>query len=223
MDEPQLDERLHAQALQGLRRINRFSGTGSALWRAVKNVAERTGDRPLLVLDVGCGGGDVAVTLARRAGSEAIDIQIDGCDISEFTIDYARRYSVSNDVANVRFFQHDILAEPLPNEYDVVMCSLFLHHFDEDQAVCVLGRLKAAARQMVLVQDLRRSSFGYMLAWLGCRLLSRSPVVHMDGPLSVRGAFTEDEVTVLAENAGLSNPEIKRCWPERFLLSSSAL
>ena len=221
MDEPHLDEHLHAQALQGLRRINRLSGTGSVLWQAVKEVAERNRDRPLRLLDVGCGGGDLAVALARRAGSEAIGIQIDGCDISEFTIDYARRYSDSREVSNVRFFQHDVLAEPFPDEYDVVMCSLFLHHFDEDDAVRVLGRFKAAARQLVLVQDLQRSSLGYMLAWLGCRLLSRSPVVHIDGPLSVAGAFTEDEVTELAKRAGLPDPEVKPCWPERFLMRAS--
>jgi 2-polyprenyl-3-methyl-5-hydroxy-6-metoxy-1,4-benzoquinol methylase len=220
MDEPQLDAHLHAQALAGLRRINWFSGTAPVLWSAIAAVAAHNHGRPFRVLDVGCGGGDVGVALARRGASGVPGIRIEGCDISDFTIGYARRYADSKGVANVRFFQHDILADPLPDEYDVVMCSLFLHHFDEDDAVRVLGRFRSAARQLVLIHDLRRTSLGYMLAWLGCRLLSRSPVVHVDGPLSVAGAFREDEVVELAKRAGLMDPEIKTCWPERLLMSA---
>ena len=53
----------------------------------------------------------------------------------------------------------------------------------------------------------------------GSRLLTRSPIVHVDGPLSVRAAFTVAEARQLAERAGLSGATIRRHWPQRFLLS----
>ena len=75
------------------------------------------------------------------------------------------------------------------------------------------------ARHLVLIDDLRRSWIGYGLAVLGCQLLSRSPIVHVDGPLSVRAAFTETEIHCLADACGLPSPKINRHWPHRFLLS----
>ena len=60
---------------------------------------------------------------------------------------------------------------------------------------------------------------GYALAWLVTRLLSRSPIVHTDGPLSVAGAFTMAEARALAERAGLSGAQVGWRWPWRFLLS----
>jgi 2-polyprenyl-3-methyl-5-hydroxy-6-metoxy-1,4-benzoquinol methylase len=221
MDEPGLDADLHAEALAGLRRINLASQSDLLFWPSVARLCELPRRGPVRVLDVGCGGGDVAFGLARRAVKAGFDIQIDGCDNSDFAIDYAKSYGAHEQVQNVRFFRHDILAGPIPDEYDVVMCSLFLHHFDEDDAVQILGRMNDAARHLVLVQDLRRSWLGYWMAWLGCRFLSRSPVVHADGPLSVQGAFREDEVLALAVQAKWPTPTIKKCWPERFLMTAS--
>ncbi|MCA9021331.1 MAG: hypothetical protein KDA74_14375, partial [Planctomycetaceae bacterium] len=59
------------------------------------------------------------------------------------------------------------------------------------------------------------------LAWTACRLLTRSPVVHTDGPLSVAGAFTVNEIKELAGQAGLDGFQITRHWPQRWLLKWS--
>ena len=60
---------------------------------------------------------------------------------------------------------------------------------------------------------------GYGLAWIGCRLLSRSPMVHVDGPLSVQNAFTVDEARSLANKSGLQSARIVKHWPQRFLMT----
>ena len=81
------------------------------------------------------------------------------------------------------------------------------------------GGWPSAARRLVLVNDLRRTRFGFALAHLACRLLTRSPIVHHDGPLSVRAAFTSEEALELALEAGLAGAMISHHWPQRFLLS----
>ncbi len=98
---------------------------------------------------------------------------------------------------------------------DVVYCTLFAHHLDDGDVVKLLRVMVARARQLVVVDDLIRSRLGYALAWSGTRLLSRSWVVHTDGPLSVRAAFTPAELRRLAEQAGLSTARLVRFWPER--------
>ena len=109
-------------------------------------------------------------------------------------------------------------ASLLKRQFDVVMCTLFLHHLSREEAAECLKKMFRAASEMVLVDDLRRTWLGYGLAQLGCQLLSRSPIVHVDGPLSVRAAFTESEIQVLSREAGLPAPKIVRHWPQRFLL-----
>jgi hypothetical protein len=75
------------------------------------------------------------------------------------------------------------------------------------------------ATRLVLVNDLVRGPAAYALAWLGTRLLTRSPVVHLDGPRSVAAAFTLREARELAERAGLHGARIDRRWPCRYLLA----
>jgi hypothetical protein len=119
----------------------------------------------------------------------------------------------------VRFFIHDAVNGPLPTGYDALTCSLFLHHLDEGEAVDLLRRMAAAAGRLVLVNDLARGAAGWLLAQAAARLLTRSDVVHTDGPRSVAAAFTPAEARTLAERAGLSGATVRRRWPFRWLLT----
>jgi hypothetical protein len=100
-----------------------------------------------------------------------------------------------------------------------VYCTLFAHHLDEIDVIRLLEGMALRSRKLVLVDDLIRSRLGFALAWIGTRLLSRSWVVHTDGPLSVRGALRPDEMMTIAKQAGLEDAQINRSWPERYLLS----
>jgi hypothetical protein len=119
----------------------------------------------------------------------------------------------------VTFATLDVAHEPLPEGFDVVLCSLFLHHLDDDGAVALLRRMRGAARRLVVVSDLRRTALGHLYALVGCRLLSRSPVFHVDGPRSVEAAFTSGEARDLAARAGLAGARVVQRWPQRFLLT----
>ena len=119
---------------------------------------------------------------------------------------HARQQAEQSGLA-VRFFTLDVLREPIPPGFDVVTCSLFLHHLDEADASGFLRKAADATGRLLLVNDLVRGPVGYLLAWWGCRFLSRSPIVRHDGPVSVAGAFTPGEVRKLAANAGLDGRE----------------
>ncbi|MGC8641736.1 MAG: methyltransferase domain-containing protein [Isosphaeraceae bacterium] len=223
MDQPNLDRDEHVRALVGLHRINVLSRTASILWPEIARLAgarTRTG-KPLRILDVATGGGDTPLALARRAQRVGLPVEIDGCDISAQAIDYARSKAETTGTP-VRFFQHNALDERLPAGYDVICCSLFLHHLAEDEAIGLLKQMASAAGSLVLVDDLIRSRQGYLLAVIACHVLSRSRIVRNDGPVSVAAAYTPDEALALAERAGLSGAVLKRHWPRRFLVSWSA-
>jgi 2-polyprenyl-3-methyl-5-hydroxy-6-metoxy-1,4-benzoquinol methylase len=218
MDELGLDPAEHVRALAGLRRINTWSLTTKYLWSAISHIASERAIRTIHILDVACGGGDLSVQLASRARRAGLDIVMHGCDMSPTAIEHAAALAARRGFENCHYYQCNVLEQPLPQEYDIVTSTLFLHHLAESDAIKLLSTLSHAARHAVLVDDLVRSRFGYFLAQVGCRLLSRSPIVHYDGPVSVLGAYTVDEAKSLAAEAGLAGASFTRHWPERYLM-----
>jgi 2-polyprenyl-3-methyl-5-hydroxy-6-metoxy-1,4-benzoquinol methylase len=216
MDRTELDAPRHRGALRGLSRLNSWSRAAVTIWQPVAQLA-RECQRPLRVLDVATGGGDILLGLSQRARRADLAFDFAGCDISPRALEFAREQADRHKI-NISFITLDVLRDPLPRDYDVVMSSLFLHHLTDEQAVSLLRRMADACREMVVISDLRRSRRGLWLAYAASRFLTRSPVVHADGPQSVLNAFTSSEVRRLADQAGLARAQIKDCWPQRFLL-----
>jgi len=227
MDDPLLDATEHRRALGGLRRVNWFSGTGSRLAKELIQIATERQKSSLSILDIGCGGGDVACQVAKRTAGK-IDASVFGWDLSPTAIQIAREQQARQllrvnpneraSLEKVRFDVTNALQEHEEHQFDVIYCCLFLHHFTEQQAIELLSQMRKLARCSVIVDDLRRTRRGWWIAKLGCHLLSRSPVVHFDGPQSVRAAFSEAEAVQLAGQAGLQRATVRLHWPERFLL-----
>jgi 2-polyprenyl-3-methyl-5-hydroxy-6-metoxy-1,4-benzoquinol methylase len=221
MDQPDLCPRAHTHALTGLARINLLSGAAGTLFRPLAELHRRLAAPRLRVLDVATGGGDVPLRLWRMADRAGLDWRISGCDRSPVAVEHARAAALQGG-ATVHFFTHDALAAPLPGAYDAVLCSLFLHHLDENKGDLLLrslARPEGGPPRLVLVSDLNRTRMGLWLAWLATRVLTRSPVVHTDGPRSVEAAFTPMEALSLAARAGLTGATVRRVWPFRWLLS----
>lgn len=217
MDDPALDPREHLAALRALGTINALSWTAASLTRAVIDMAAAAprAARPLRVVDVACGGGDVTVALARRLGPS---YHVIGVDLSPRAVARAAEHATRRGVANVSFAVGDAAATGCP-DCDVAVSSLFLHHLDDDAAVATLRRLAAAATLGGVVSDLVRSRRGLMLAHLTTRLLTRSRVARVDGPLSVRAARTIPEYRLLMERAGLPAARIAAAWPQRVRIT----
>lgn len=223
MDDPALDKKIHEQALAGLRRVNSLSRTAAVFENAIVNsgVLEGSRSEPIRILDIACGGGDLVIQLAKRLRKHSPQVEVEGCDISSTAIDFAKQQANDAGCRNARFFKHDVLKDELPpHSYHITMCSLFMHHLDEPEALRLLTFMNGTASELAMVDDLKRTRFGYWLAWVGCRLLSRCHVVHVDGPRSVEGAFTVDEAMKLAAQADWNETTISSHWPERFLMTS---
>ena len=228
MDDPALPAAEHMHALDALARINMLSLTASQVMGAINRMMPRSQSaptesrhncRPLQVIDVACGGGDVTVALARRLGRRLPAVHVTGLDISPRAVARAERHSRRKPGGTpVSFAVHDILAKECP-PCDVATVSLFLHHLDDDDAVRVLVSLARAARIGIVASDLLRNATGLTLAVVGTAVLSRSRVARVDGPLSVRAARTPAEYRMLLDRAGLREATIHRAWPQRAILA----
>jgi 2-polyprenyl-3-methyl-5-hydroxy-6-metoxy-1,4-benzoquinol methylase len=221
MDDPALPESDHLAALDALATLNAVSLTGHQVAAAVERIAGgMPGDRPLRIVDVACGGGDITVALAdrlaRRRGRRG-GVEVLGVDVSERAVARARDRASRREFRTVDFAVRDVVAEGCP-PCDVAVSSLFLHHLDDRDATAVLRSMAAAAALGGVVSDLVRSRTGLVLAILGTRLLARSRVARVDGPLSVRAARTPTEYRLLADRAGLPQALVRKTWPERVLM-----
>ena len=87
----------------------------------------------------------------------------------------------------------------------MVLCSLALHHFSNDDAVRVLQKFANSRAARILVADLRRAR------WLSCAVyfvtatIYRDEMTKTDARLSAARAFSFLEMRKLAERAGWKN------------------
>ena len=201
MDRPQPVSDELARDLQNLCQLNRFFGSHSLVRHFLHRwIAPGSSMR---MADLATGGGDIprlAVEYARSIGAR---VSVDAVDQNPATLEIAKGWSA--DYPEINFINANIL-EWQPNEpYDLVLCSLALHHFTEEDAVRLLRRCRELTRRFVLVSDLRR---GY-LATIGVFLLTaaifRDPMTRVDGRLSAARAFSFTEFGSLAQQAGWRN------------------
>jgi 2-polyprenyl-3-methyl-5-hydroxy-6-metoxy-1,4-benzoquinol methylase len=216
MDQPGLDTTKHRSALAGLRRLNVASGVCRQLCNELVRYSRSRGVTKLKVLDIASGGGDVGLGLWRHARKRGLNLQILGLDWNAAACEFANEQCREASGAVV-FNQLDVITNTLPNGFDVVTCSLFLHHLTSDQASHLLRKM-ADSGPLLLASDLRRCAGGYFMAQLACHCLTRSPVVRYDGPQSVANAFTLSEMRELCDDAGLIGATVRKVWPCRMLL-----
>lgn len=217
IDDPALDKEKLFGALHGLTRINFLSASAGSVWKPMARLARDLKLNRLRILDVATGGGDIPLALWRKGQAAGLQLEILGVDISERALEFAAGKCATCG-SDVRFEQRDILQNGLPEGFDVIVSSLFLHHLSDSDAGQLLTAAASATRHLVLINDLRRGRYGLTLAYFAGHVLSSSPVVRVDAVRSVRAAFTMQEVREMAEVAGMQGAKVQRRWPARFLL-----
>jgi 2-polyprenyl-3-methyl-5-hydroxy-6-metoxy-1,4-benzoquinol methylase len=198
MDRPQPVSAELENDLANLRQLNRFFGSYALVSKFLRRWI-KIGDH-LRMVDLATGSGDIPrliVDHARRIGAQ---VSIDAIDGQAATLEIARRLSAT--YPEINFHSGDIRTWESGERYDIVLCSLVLHHFSEDDAVIVLRHARELSRARVLLADLRRGFLASAGVWLLTATLFRDPMTKFDGRMSAARAFSFSELRALAERAG---------------------
>lgn len=197
-----------AASLADIRFVNTWLGGHRTFATALRPfLAEaRQRGRPLTLLDVGCGSADLPSHLqAREPGL----VRAFGLDLKPGHLRQAP--------ASIHRVAGDVFAPPFPERsFDVVACSLFLHHLDGEEVPRVLSALWRLARRALVVNDLRRAQVPHAFARLVFPRLFRSPVSVHDGLVSIRRSFTPGELREAFAAAGLPTVTVTRVFPYRL-------
>jgi ubiquinone/menaquinone biosynthesis C-methylase UbiE len=208
-----LDEAAHdpeelAANFRDIRRVNQLLGGTSTILRHLPPLLDAVPeDRPATVLDLATGCGDIPIAISRWAKRSGVRVNILASDVSDDILALACQEIGDN--ADISLARHDAREVPLPDkQFDIVLCSLSLHHLSPDDAVQVLREMDRLARVGFILNDLRRSRAGYAAAWIAARLTTRNRLTRNDAPLSVRRAYTPDELQHLLHRAGINHATI---------------
>jgi ubiquinone/menaquinone biosynthesis C-methylase UbiE len=195
--------------LLDLRRINRLTGGTSLSVRAIRSILGppdglRAGNGAVQVLDVGTGAADIPLALAGARGPWS-SIHVTAVDSRREILEAAQAVTPAlRSAPAVELALADGRALPFADRsFDVAHASLVLHHLEPPDALTFLRELGRVARRGVVVNDLARGWWAWFAAWLILHAVSRNRFTRHDGPLSVRRAYTPDEMRALIESAGL--------------------
>jgi len=206
MDRPQPVSSELEKDLRNLRQLNRFFGSHRLILHFLR-LWIKPGD-DVRIVDLATGSGDIPRLIVDRTRKIGAKVEIAALDQQSATIEIARKLSA--DYPEISFVEANILEWQPAGHYDVVLCSLALHHFSDEDAVRLLRRCRELSRKFVLVSDLRRGWVASLGVYLLTALIFREPMTRYDGRLSAARAFSFAEVDDLAGRAGWQNFQHKK-------------
>jgi len=213
IDGPPVPFKEMACCMMDISRVNALFGGRLVTMIHVKRLLEALpADRPVTVLDVGTGAGDIPRELVRWARREGRRIRVFALDRDAATLRIAAQ--VVRDYPEISFLRGDALSLPVrPEAVDLTISAMTLHHLEPDAGVRYLAEMDRAARVGFVVNDLVRGRLAHWVVWLITRFITRSAISRHDGPLSVRRSYTPREVSGLCEQAGLKGVDVVHHWP----------
>ena len=199
MDRPQPVTEELVSDLHNLRQLNRHFGSYALIEHFLRRWILPGAE--MRVLDLATGSGDIPRLVVEHARKVSASVSIVAIDQQSSTLEIARGLSAS--YPEIDFLQGDVLSfgEGGP-AFDMVLCSLALHHFQEEEAVRLLRRCRSLSNRFVLVSDLRRGLLATVGVYLLTALVFREPMTRTDARLSAERAFSFREFRSLAERAG---------------------
>lgn len=206
------------QTLRELETINKWLGGNGVTINGLKRLLkDHALSEKLVLADLGCGGGDILILVAKWARKNKISVELRGYDANPNIISYAKENCKA--FPEISFYTEDIFSETFKaNPFDVVLCTLFTHHFTDEQLTGIFDQFKEQAKIGVIINDLHRHWLAYYSIKLLTQLFSKSPMVKYDAPLSVRRAFRRVDLEKIMKAAEIKTFSLKWMWAFRWQL-----
>lgn len=203
-------------ALDKIAAINQWLGGNQVTLEGIENLlASCSRENVISIVDIGCGNGDMCRAIAEFGKQRGYSFRILGIDANTYTINHAKALSaayptITYAVTNV--FEADFAAL----EYDIALCTLTLHHFNNDEILRLMSLLTSKAKLGLVINDLHRSALAYRLFQLICFVFRLNKLSKEDGLISILRGFKKQELVSFSNQLKLKAYQINWRWAFRY-------
>ncbi|NJN50153.1 MAG: methyltransferase domain-containing protein [Polaribacter sp.] len=215
MDDFTIGGDLLRDTLDKLENINRWLGGNKVTLSGLKHILKNhPKDKLISIVDIGCGHGDILRDVAKFGRKHHFKFQLVGIDANKNAIDYAQE--LSKDFPEISFKAEDIFSNDFKNrQFDVVLATLFLHHFKEKELTLFLQNTLKQTSIGIVVNDLHRHKLAYYL-FMMLSLFIKNKMIIEDGLTSVLRGFKQNELQKITQKIK-AKAKISWKWAFRFL------
>jgi len=214
MDDFTMSGELLANTLDQLANINKWLGGNSITLNGLKKLLKNELKNKLItIIDLGCGNGDMLRKVADYGKKQGYNFKLIGIDANEYTVNYANK--LSQDYKEISYLQQDVFSDQFKNlDYDIVLSTLFLHHFTEEEIVTLLSLVLKKSTIGIIVNDLHRHAMAYYLFELLC-LTIKNQMIKKDGLISILRGFKRVDLERISKKLNVDIC-IKWKWAFRY-------
>ena len=193
MDDLDMSGKTLINSLDQLANINKWLGGNKTTIDSLKTILKTNPkDKMISIVDLGCGNGDMLRKVAHFGRKNGYKFDLLGIDANQATIDYAIQLSAN--FPEITYKKEDVLSKEFATHtYDIAMCTLFLHHFEDPIALNFIQTLLKNAKIGVVINDLHRHWLAYYLFKLLTSVFGNE-MTREDGLTSILKAFKRQDL-----------------------------
>ena len=214
MDDFAMEGEILRDALDKIAKINQLLGGNKLTLQGVQDLLPATPNE-IVIVDVGCGNGDMLRTLAEFGLKNNLKFKLIGIDANNFTVSHAKQ--LSEKYPNISYLCQDIFSKEFVDvKYDIILCTLTLHHFKDDEIVYLLNTFYTTATIGIVINDLQRSAIAYRLFQGLCFVFQLNAMSREDGLVSILRGFKKEELVAFSKKLNFSKYKIHWRWAFRY-------
>lgn len=214
MDDFSLKGDILDNTLETLASINKWLGGNQVTLSGLQIMLnQQPKDKVITIVDLGCGGGDMLRLIAEYGRTQGYTFNLIGIDANQYTVEHAKKRSEG--YKEITFFTQDVFSKEFNMlSYDLVIATLFLHHFNDEDILKLVNTLVKKASIGVLINDLHRHKLAYYLFTL-ITLPIKNKMIKEDGLVSILRGFKREELLRISKKLNIKS-SIKWRWAFRF-------
>jgi len=216
MDDPNVAIDTLRLVFNDINKSNRLLGGNRITINNVCKLIKEYPRKQYTIVDIGCGDGEMLRELASYFRNSEIEIVLIGLDLNENALAIAGELSV--DFPEITFLRQDILAlKPLNFKCDILLCTLTMHHFSNEQIPIFLSQFTNLAKIGVIINDLQRSALAYYLFKGFSAIFIKTKIAKHDGLISIKSGFKKKDLITFSKDLSHSAHTINWKWAFRYV------
>ena len=203
------------EVLKDLETVNKYLGGNQITINGLeKMLAYCSKDKLVTIVDYGCGDGAFLLLCTSFLEKNNWNYKLIGVDANAHIIERAKINCST--IKHCTFKQSNVFDKQELPAADIALCTLFLHHFKDEQIIQLLNNISSKTKVGIVINDLQRSKTAFLLFKAFSAVFMKSKIAKFDGLVSVARSFVRGDVEKISEDIKNTTSQIKSKWAFRW-------